>query len=92
MTIFLIVSQPNPNEAKLPGAIASVYPNDSLQVGDKAWFVASNEPVQEVSKKLGVTDGTNGAAIIAAISAYQGRANPNIWNWVKSKWELKANE
>ena len=91
MTVYIVVSQPNPNEAKLPEGIATAFPDNFLQISDKVWLVDSKEPVGEVSKKLGVADGTNGGAVITSIGAYQGRANPNIWNWIKSKWEATAN-
>jgi len=91
MTIFVVVSQPNPNEMNLPGAIIRAFPNDHLGIGDKVWLIASPEPIQEISKKIGVADGTNGAAVITEVGSYQGRANPNIWNWIKSKWEATSN-
>ena len=87
----MIVSQPNANEAKLPSAISAAFPNDNLLISNNVWLVASPEPILEVSKKIGVADGTNGAAVITEVAGYQGRANPNIWNWIKSKWEATAN-
>lgn len=91
MTIFIVVSQPNPNQAKLPASIASVFPNDHLQISDKVWLVASSDSIQDVSKKLGVADGACGAAVITEVGSYFGRASPNIWSWIKSKWESTAN-
>lgn len=90
MAIYIVVSQPNPNEDKLSSAIEAVYPNDYLAIGNKTWLIASKDPIQDVSKKIGVADGTSGAAVIAVISAYHGRANPTIWNWIKAKWESYA--
>lgn len=32
------------------------------------------------------TDGS-GPAIVFSISSYWGRANPNVWEWLKVNWE-----
>jgi hypothetical protein len=90
MAIFAIISQPNLNSAKLPGAIARAYKDDHLQLADGSWLAADSGTVKEVSDKLGVTDGSNGAAVIVEVSSYYGRAGNNIWAWVKNKWEASS--
>lgn len=49
--------------------------------------MASSGTAEELSNKLGITDGASGPAIVADISAYYGRASPNVWAWIKEKWE-----
>ena len=89
MAIFAIISQDNPNSGKLPGAITTIYKDDCLEVGPGEWLIADTSTCVEVSNKLGITDGSNGAAIILEVANYYGRANTNIWAWIKTKWEAK---
>lgn len=91
MTIYTIIAQPNPNIGKLPAAIAAKYPNDYLQLNEQAWLVATKSTINQLSEELGIANGTNGAAVITEVGGYFGRANPNIWNWIKTKWEITAN-
>lgn len=91
MAIFAIIAQPGANAEKLPGAIARAYPSANLQLHEKAWLVAAKGTSKEVSDNLGVTDGSNGSAVILETQSYFGRANPNIWSWIKTQWEATAN-
>lgn len=90
MAIFAIIGQPGQNTARLPQAIQQAFPNDYISLKPDAWFVAFNGSAQDLSNKLGITDGSNGSAIVASISTYYGRANPDIWSWVKNKWEATS--
>ncbi len=90
MSIFAIILQPNPNSGNLPGVIAREYKEDHLQLGQNEWLVADSGTSKEVSDKLGITDGKNGAAVVLEVSSYYGRANNNIWSWIKNKWESKV--
>lgn len=87
MTIFTVFRQPGLNGEKLPGAIAEHFPNNFLMIGDDIWLVAGKSTAQEVSDKLGISTGDNGSGVVLAVSSYFGRANPNIWDWIKTKWE-----
>lgn len=88
MPIFAIVPQPNPNNAKLPGAIAEHFKDASLQLeGNSGWLVSFNGTAQQISDKMHITDGLNGAAMVLEVASYFGRANPNIWTWVKNNWD-----
>jgi hypothetical protein len=89
MPVFAIIPQPNPNTAKLAGVIATLFGTEfrTLQGADKGWLVSTKGTAQELSAKLGVTSGENGAAIIIEIASYFGRATPDIWSWIKEKME-----
>jgi hypothetical protein len=88
MPVFAVIPQPNPNSAKLPGAVTANFANEYLQLeNEKGWLISAKGTAQELSAKLGVTSGDNGAALILEIASYFGRANPNIWSWVKAKME-----
>lgn len=90
MAVFAIIAQPNPNTEKLAAVIAKTFPDSHLQLGDKNWLVATTGTPKELSDKLGITDGRNGAAVVVLMAGYYGRASNDIWNWVKAKWEATS--
>jgi hypothetical protein len=91
MTIFAIITQPG-SAASLEAAIDVAYPNAKYAIdGGHGWLISATGTPQEISNKLGITDGSNGAAIVLEIAAYHGRANPNIWSWIKSNWNTAEN-
>lgn len=85
MQIFAVISQPNPNTDRLAAVIEETFPQDHLKVSDDVWLVAGEGTPKEVSDKLGVSNGTNGSAIVVEVGAYFGFASRNIWNWIKVK-------
>ena len=88
MTVFAIIPQPNPNTPKLGGVITATFQGETIPLeGSAGWLVSTKGTAQELSAKLGVTSGDNGAAVIIEIASYFGRANPNIWSWIKTKLE-----
>ena len=72
--------------AGLATALEAVYPSKYLKVGPGQWLVASQGTANDVSNALGITDGKNGTGIVVSISGYFGRANTNIWEWIKANW------
>jgi hypothetical protein len=89
MAVFLIVALPHENRAKLPAAINAAFPNANYTLDSNAGYLVSATTItaQMVSDRVGLTDGTNGAGIVVEVAAYYGRANPNIWTWIKNNWE-----
>ena len=87
MAIFAVIGQISPDTTKLGPIIHSEFPRDSLLLQEQVWMVAFQGTAQELSDRLGVTDGTNGNAIIVSTGTYYGRANPSIWEFFKQKWE-----
>jgi hypothetical protein len=89
MAIFLVIPQPNPNTEKLGGAITGSFGDvNALSLEDeKGWLISTEGTAQQLSEKLGVTSGANGAAVIVEMASYFGRANPSIWSWIKDKLE-----
>ena len=88
MAVFAIIAQPQLGTANmLPAAVAAVFPNDFLAVAGNVWLVAHFGTAQDLSGKLGITEGTNGTAIVVEVGSYFGRADPNIWTWIKAKME-----
>lgn len=88
MPVFAIIPQPNANTPKLGSVISSSFKASMIALeDDKGWLVSTKGTAQELSKKLGVTSGEHGAAVILEIASYFGRANPDIWSWIKAKME-----
>jgi hypothetical protein len=88
MTIFAIINQTVPRTPKLAEAIAQKFGDKIYKIdGDMGWLVAANQTAQQISDGIGITDGSNGAAIVFEVGSYFGRANPNIWTWIKLNWE-----
>jgi hypothetical protein len=91
MTIFVVIPQPNPNTSKLGSVIASSFKDSYYALeADKGWLISTRGTAQELSEKLQLTSGESGAAVVFETAAYFGRANPNIWSWIKSKLEAPA--
>jgi hypothetical protein len=87
MAIFAI-SAPSSN-MKIGPAIAGLFPNDHLQAWQGQWFVSASGTAHEIAMKLNVAEGAVGTVIVLSVSNYWGRANPEVWEWLKSKLEKK---
>lgn len=87
MAILAVIAQQPKSPATLGMAIAQNYPNNYLQIDGDAWLIAAKSSPQELCDKLGITNGQNGSAVVVTVGAYFGRANPNIWAWIKERWE-----
>lgn len=89
MTVFAII--PTPTNQATPGLAAAIIQHfeDTHVVidGGHGWLVAGSRTAQGVSDLLGISDGTNGSALVLEVASYFGRANPNIWSWIKQHWE-----
>jgi hypothetical protein len=85
MSIFVVFRVSNPD--KMQAALEAAVPNDFLDAGHNEWLVSFKGTTKDLSDKLGVSDGSNGAAIIFGMAGYFGRAPTNIWDWIKAKAE-----
>lgn len=91
MAIFAIITQPNPNNVKLPDAIKEHFGNANYALEGGHWLISANRTAKEISDILGITDGSGGGGLILEVASYFGRANPNIWTWIKLHWESGRN-
>jgi len=83
MTLFAILG--HNDDPKLAAALVRHFPNDHLRIGQGQWLLAGKNTTVDVSNLLGITDGSNGSAIVVSISSYYGRASTNVWEWMKVK-------
>lgn len=75
---------------KLQAALDANFPANFIVIPPAAgYFVAASPKVvataKDVSDKLGITDGSNGSAIVLNIAGYFGRSNPQVWEWIAAK-------
>lgn len=93
MAIFAVIMQPGlPGADSLRRAINEHFSSTNYQLdGDHGWLVAGRGTAQQISETLGITDGQSEAALVVEVASYFGRANPNIWTWIKDNWELGKN-
>ena len=91
MTVFAIL-MPSAQPA-LAESIKSKFPTDNFSITDTQWLISTTGTAAELSAKLGVYDAANpqvpqiGLAVIFATSSYFGRAQQNVWEWLKTKLE-----
>ena len=88
MAVFIVVPTLPKAEIK-PGLKAAInesqLPHYQLTNGET--LIAFKGTSKELSDLLKISDGTNGPAIVAAISSYFGRAPTDIWEWVSANWD-----
>lgn len=88
MSIFVVI--PSKDGAQIEQAIQTASRDGSMSyysLPKGEFFVSFKGTSRELSDALGITDGANGLAIVAAISSYYGRASTDVWEWVKTHWE-----
>lgn len=91
MSIFAIVPLGGVNAENLPEAVKNAFPEASYMALDGGgWLVAGPGTAQDISGRIGISDGHVGSAIVIEAASYYGRANPAIWSWIKNNWEANA--
>ena len=86
MTIFVIIPTTGDN-AKLSDAITNKLGPAAYQLPRGEWLASYDGTSQDLSNVLGITEGTNGSAVVASISGYYGRAPTPVWEWIKGRWK-----
>ena len=87
MSIFVVFRVSDP--AKMGQAVARVFPQNHLSLKDDEWLISYPGTVKEVSDKLElVPGGQNGAAMVFSMASYFGTAEPNVWEWIRTKAEF----
>jgi len=88
--IFMVV--PQADSSKIVAAAVAKYPDDYYPLAHGAFLVAAQgKTTKGISDELGISGGDNGSAVVVAVSSYFGRANPQIWEWMKAKMGGGAN-
>lgn len=87
MAIFLVLPTADGTIDKALGAQREQSKLEFITLPKGGYFVSYKGTSEELSALLGITDGTSGAGIVAAVNSYFGRAPSNIWEWVGSRME-----
>lgn len=90
--LFAVVAPADNPATALGQRIIATFPDTSLQVSAFHWLiVAGGTTAQEVATKLGIADGSTGSGIVYTTSGYWGRANPQVWEWIRAKMSVPQN-
>lgn len=84
MPIFAILSDPS-KDAQLGEHIQKHYADDSLKVRSGQWLVFAPGTAKAVSDIIEISDGPAPPAMVMSVANYYGRANPGVWEWIKTK-------
>lgn len=93
MSIFVVITR-NPNPG-LEAQIVREFPSDHYILSPNHWLVCSGGTSIELSERIGVTkgmppkagSGEHGPGLVFSISSYYGSETPDLWEWLKVKWE-----
>lgn len=85
MANFVLI--PINNKQTLDGIIKERFGNDSYRLPNGEWLVNYDGTSKQLSDEIGITDGKIGSTIVLNISGYWGRANRDIWEWLRIKTE-----
>jgi len=86
MNTYAIVSVDKPDE--LLKRLSDKFPDNYLELGNGAWFVAANITTQQVTETLnfaGDNEEPSIRAIVFAIGSYYGYHDQNTWEWLELK-------
>lgn len=88
MKLFVIVCE-NPNP-RLEQAVKGLFPRDYMRLSFNAWMVSSPDSAEQISKQLGIFDGSNGAGLVVGVASYYGRAPKKTRDWITKRFPLPA--
>jgi hypothetical protein len=83
MAIFMVVPT---SEGKIATKLQETLPGKFYLLPKGEFLVQYAGTSKDLSDFLGITDGANGAAVVASLSGYFGRAPTDIWEWMKQHW------
>ena len=86
MKLFVIVCE-NPNP-RLEQAITAQFPRDFMRMSFNAWMVSSPDTAEQLSRQLGIYDGSNGAGLVVGVASYYGRAPKKTRDWITKRYPL----
>ncbi|PYV19653.1 MAG: hypothetical protein DMG21_00935 [Acidobacteria bacterium] len=85
MAIFSVTAPPA--NTKIEREIQAQFPGDYIEAWPGHWFISASGTAQEIAAKISIPGGTVGAAIVVSVANYWGRANPEVWEWLRSRLE-----
>jgi hypothetical protein len=89
MAIFAVTAPVNND--KVAPAIAASFPDQFIKAWQGHWFVSATGTAKEIFSKIeaNAPDNKPGTVIVVSVVNYWGFANPEVWEWLKSRLEIK---
>jgi hypothetical protein len=82
MPTFVVIA--TANKAELGQAVKTVAPDDFWELKNDTWFVyQAGVTSHQMADRLGINNATTGVGVVLPVSNYAGRANPDLWEWLK---------
>lgn len=87
MAVFVILS--DPESLRIGEAVQQIYGAESVNLAPGQWLVSSKDKktTKEVLESIGAVGGKLGRVIAFAISGYNGFHRPDVWEWIKARWD-----
>jgi hypothetical protein len=90
MTIFAVVAHQKSDLLK--AEVELKYPGQFYFLAPNTWFILDNITTAEVGAKLRIVKGELGAqAVVMPVSGWTGYAPADLWEWLKSRLEVRSN-
>lgn len=81
MPVYAIIATRTPRE--IGRKIEAEHQGSYLAVRDDVWLVDYDGTTRGLAEALGIRKGETGSGLVLSIGNYSGRANADIWDWLK---------
>jgi hypothetical protein len=89
MAIFLVRVTRGPEA--VGNQIKTLVPDDHLALATDTWLIDYPGTTRQLAEALGfLGEAAPSAGLVVAIDNYSGRANPDVWKWLKQHWSAGA--
>lgn len=85
MAVFMIIPTTQ-EQMGIRDKLSEVMPGHFYELPKGEFLVKFSGTSKQLSDDLGISDGKSGAAVIASLGGYYGRAPNDIWEWLKQNW------
>lgn len=85
MGVFAVIS-PTP-DPELAERIGTASGGKCFAYSDRSWLVKFDGTSMKLARELKADGDGDQSAIVLSVSSYYGRANPQIWEWLRTHWE-----
>ncbi len=86
MPMFVVIAKGPPETVQ--AKIDAQFKDSNYKFKDDVWFVQAAMTTDGLADTLGVRLGGNDVAgVVCPITTYSGRANADMWEWLRLRWE-----
>lgn len=91
MAVFVIIADNDPVIDPINAAIQGAFPEANLRYGTRTWFAyAKSKTAKQIAEDIGIKGEPppfTGVVVLQLSGPYWGRANPQVWDWLKTNFE-----